>query len=70
MLMHYGRTHLAHGIGAVLGEASIDPLAARLSAAGPLEAEPLICVPPKPRLWWLRRGASVVSNITLTAVIP
>jgi hypothetical protein len=70
MLMHYGRTHLAHGIGAVLDDASIDPLAARITSAGPLEAAPLICVPPKPRLWWLRRGATAVSNIALTAVIP
>jgi len=70
MLMHYGRTHLAHGIGALLDDASVDPLAARIESAGPLEAEPLICVPPKPRLWWLRRGATVVSNIALTAVIP
>jgi len=70
MLMHYGRTHLAHGIGAALDDASIDPLAARITMAAPLEAEPLICVPPRPRLWWLRRGATAVSNIALTAVIP
>jgi hypothetical protein len=53
----------------VLDDASIDPLAARITSAGP-EAGPLICVPPKPRLWWLRRGAAAVSNIALTAVIP
>jgi hypothetical protein len=35
-----------------------------------VEAEPLICVPPKPRLWWLRRGAAVVGNVALAALIP
>jgi hypothetical protein len=70
MLMHYGRTHLAQRIGAVFDDARIDPLAAPVTSAGPLQAEPLICVPPRPRLWWLRRGAAAVSNIALTAVIP
>ena len=70
MLMHYGRTHLAHGIGAMLDGESIDPLAVPVTSAGPLEAEPLICVPPKPRLWWLRRGAAAVGNVALAAVIP
>ena len=29
-----------------------------------------ICVPPKPRLWWLRRGAAAVVNVALAALIP
>ena len=70
MLMHYGRTHLAHGIGTVLDGEWIDPLAVPVTPAGPLEAEPLICVPPKPRLWWLRRGAAAVGNVALAALIP
>jgi len=70
MLMHYGRTHLAHGIGAMLDGEWLDPLAVPVTSAGPLEAEPLICVPPKPRLWLLRRGAAAVGNVALTALIP
>ena len=70
MLMHYGRTHLAHGIGTMLDGEWIDPLAVPVTSAGPLEAEPLICVPPKPRLWWLRRGAAAVGNVALAALIP
>ena len=70
MLMHYGRTHLAHGIGTMLDGEWTDPLAVPVMSAGPLEAEPLICVPPKPRLWLLRRGAAAVSNVALTAMIP
>jgi Surface antigen variable number repeat len=70
MLVHYGRTHLAHGIGTMLDGEWIDPLAVPVTSAGPLEAEPLICVPPKPRLWWLRRSAAAVSNVALAALIP
>lgn len=70
MLMHYGRAHLAHGIGTVLDGEWNDPLAVPVTSAGPLEAEPLICVPPKPRLWWLRRGAAAVGNVALAALIP
>jgi hypothetical protein len=70
MLMHYGRTHLAHGLGTLLDGERIDPLAVPVTSAGPVEAEPLICVPPKPRLWWLRRGAAVVGNVALAALIP
>ena len=70
MLMHYGRTHLAHGIGSVLDGKWNDPLAVPITSAGPLKAEPLICVPPKPRLWWLRRGAAAVGNVALAALLP
>jgi hypothetical protein len=70
MLMHYGRTHLAHSIGTMLDGESIDPLAVSVRSGGPAEAEPLICVPPKPRLWWLRRGAAAVGNVALAALIP
>ena len=69
MLMHYGRTHLAHGIGTVLDGEWIDWLAVPVTSAGLLEAEPLICVPPKPRLWWLRCGAAAVGNVALAALI-
>ena len=70
MLMHYGRTHLARGTGTMLDGERIDPLPVPVTLAGPLEAEPLICVPPKPRLWWLRRGAAVVGNVALAGLIP
>ena len=70
MLIHYGGTHVAHGIGTMLDGERIDPLAVPVTSAGPLEAEPLICVPPKPRLWWLRRGAAAAGNVALAALIP
>jgi hypothetical protein len=70
ILMHYGRTHLASGTGTMLDGERIDPLAVPVTLAGPLEAQPLICVPPKPRLWWLRRGAAAVGNVALAGLIP
>ncbi len=70
MLMHYGRTHVAHRIGAMLDDHWNGPLKVPVASAAPQKAEPLICVPPKARLWWLRRGAAIVSNIALPALIP
>ena len=70
MLRHYGLTHLAYRTGPLLDSYQEDPLAVPVNAAGPQEAEPLICVPPKPRLWWLRRAASVASEIGLGALVP
>jgi hypothetical protein len=69
MLMHYGRTHLAHGVGTMFNGERIDPLAVLVTSVGPLEAKPLTCVPPKQRLWWLRRGGAAVGNVALAALI-
>ncbi len=69
MLMHYGGTHLAHGISAMLDGEVHDPLAVTVTSAGRPRDEPLVCVPPKPRLWWLRRGAAAAVNMALAALI-
>ena len=69
MLMHSGRTHLAHGISAMLDGELQDPLAVPVTSAGRLQDEPLVCVPPKPHLWWLRRGAAAAVNVALAALI-
>jgi hypothetical protein len=69
-LRHYGLTHLAHRIGPMLDGHENDPLAVPVTSSGRLEPEPLICVPPKARLWWLRRGATVAGKIALGALIP
>ena len=70
MLMHYGRTHLAHGIGALPDGEWVEPLAVAVTSAGAPEVKPLICVPPKSRFWWLRRGGAAVANVALAALIP
>jgi hypothetical protein len=46
-----------------------DPLAVPVTSVGRLQDEPLVCVPPKPRLWWLRRGAAAVIDLALAALI-
>jgi hypothetical protein len=69
MLRHYGLTHATHVVGPLLDAKRDDPLAVQV-ASGQADAEPLICVPPQPRLWWLRRGASVAGKIALGALVP
>jgi hypothetical protein len=68
-LRHYGLTHLAHRIVPVLDGDANDPLAVPVTSAG-TAAEPLVCVPPKARLWWLRRGATVVGQLALGTLVP
>ena len=70
MLMHYGRTHLTHGMGTVLDGEWIEPLAVSVTSARAPAAKPLIGVLPKSRLWWLRRGGAAVANVALAALIP
>ena len=70
MLMHYGRTHLAHRVGNLLDVEGNDPLTVPVTSAGPPEAEPLVCVPPKPRLWWLRRGLAAAGDVAFAVLIP
>jgi hypothetical protein len=69
MLMHYGRTHLAYGMSAMLDREVDEVLAVPVTSAGRLQDDPLVCVPPKPRLWWLRRGAAAAVNVALAALI-
>jgi hypothetical protein len=64
MARHYGRAHLAHRLGPMLDGPVDDPLAMPVTSAG-VEAEPLICVPPKARLWWLRSAATIVGRVAL-----
>ena len=68
MLRHYGLTHAAHGIGPLLDGTGSEPLVVPVTSAGQ-QAAPIICVPPKARLWWLRRGANLIGKIALGAVI-
>jgi hypothetical protein len=70
MLMHYGRTHLAAGIGVLLDTEVHGPLVVPVTSAGQLQDAPLVCVPPTPRLRWLRSGASVAVNVAVAALIP
>ena len=70
MLVHYGRTHLARGVEALLDEPKTDSLVAPVTFGGKPDDDRLVCDPPKPRLWWLRRGGAVAANLALTALLP
>jgi len=70
MVLHYGRTHLAAGIGAMLDTEMHGPLVIPVTSAGQVQDEPLVCVPPTPRLRWLRSGASVAVNVAAATLIP
>ena len=69
-LRHYGLTHLGHSIGPLLDGHGNDALTVPITSAGQLAAEPLICVPPKAPLWWLRRGTAVAGKLAAAALIP
>ena len=69
MLMHYGRAHVARAMSVMLDGEPHDPLVVPVMSAGRLQEETLVCVPPKPGLWWLRRTAAATVNVALTALI-
>ena len=70
MVLHYGRSHLAANIGAMFDSEVHGPLVIPVTSDGHLQDEPLVCVPPKPRLSWLRSSASVAVNVAAVALIP
>jgi hypothetical protein len=69
MLRHYGLTHFAYHLAPMLDGDANDPLAVPITSAERQQTAPIICVPPKARLWWLRRGAMIVGKIALGALI-
>lgn len=60
MVTHYGTTHLARSVGSWLEADQVEPLVVPRA-----DGEMLVCHPPKPRLWWLRRGLGVLANVAL-----
>jgi hypothetical protein len=70
MLRHYGLTHLEHQIDTRLEGRLNDALTVPVTSAGPQPAEPIVCVPPPPRLRWLRRGAVVAGKIAIAVLMP
>ncbi len=70
MLTRYGRTHLARGIHAGLDDARPDALAVPVATPEGPGSELLVCTPPKPRLWWLRRGGALAIDLAMAALLP
>jgi hypothetical protein len=67
MAMHYGATHLGRGVSALLDDEAREPLVVPAIGGMPSGGQVLVCHPPKPRLWWLRRGAGIAVNLALAA---
>jgi hypothetical protein len=65
MLVGYGRTHLAHSLGAMLDGGVENPLVVPVASHRLLGDEPLVCTPDKGHLWWLRRIAATAVRIAL-----
>ena len=70
MLTRYGATHLTRGIHSVLDDERADALAVPVTAPGQPGSELLVCTPPKPRLWWLRRGGALAIDVAMAALLP
>jgi hypothetical protein len=68
MLWHYGSSHIGPRIGTLLEGHRNDPLTVPVTSVS-TQPEPIVCVPPTPRLWWLRRGAAIAANVALEALI-
>lgn len=67
MAAHYGRTHLARGLTALLDEDPHEPLVVPVASGATSDGQVLVCRPPRARLWWLRRGAGIAVNMALGA---
>ena len=70
ILTRYGSTHLTRGVHAVLDDERVDALAVPVTAHGRPGSELLVCNPPKPRLWWLRRGGALAIDLAMGALLP
>ena len=62
---HYGRTQLSRLVRATLDETMMEALVVPIAGSGPASGELLVCTPPKPRLWWLRRGVLLAADLVL-----
>lgn len=76
LLTSYGLTHLGVAARAALEGETLDasgllvPVKASADDAGLRNGRFLICDPPKPRLWWLRRGSMLAADMALGAFGP
>jgi hypothetical protein len=64
MATHYGRTHALHALSGMIEYGRDNSLSVDIQSAEGSEQPPLVCKPPKPRLWWLRAAALQVLQIT------
>lgn len=69
-IAHYGRTQLSRLLRASLEETPSEPLVVPITGSSRAAGEQLVCAPPKPKLWWLRRGVVQVADVVLAVVLP
>lgn len=69
-IAYYGRTQLSRLVGATLEETTTESLVVPITGSSPATGELIVCTPPKPRLWWLRRGVIQATDLALGAVLP
>lgn len=67
MLTHYGRTHAVRGVHRLLDMGATDVLAVPV-APGAVPNDLVVCQPPRPRLWWLRRGGTIAADLLIGAL--
>ena len=64
MVTHYGRTQSSRGLHRMLDAQQRDALAVPV-APGAIAGDMVICQPPRPRLWWLRRGGLIAAGLLI-----
>lgn len=64
MLVRYGQTQFRNAISPLLEADRGDTLSVPVSSGG-LEAEPLICKPPRTLRWWAQRSVSILLDLAL-----
>ena len=69
-IAHYGRTQLSRLVGAALDVTGTESLAVPITGSGRAPGELLVCTPPKPKLWWLRRGVLQAADVVLAVALP
>jgi hypothetical protein len=67
---HYGRTQLSRLVRSGLQELPAEALAVPVTGSGAAPGEVLVCTPPRPGAWWLRRGVVVAADLVLAIVLP
>ena len=68
-IAYYGRTQMSRLVRGSLDETMMESLAVPITGSA-ASGELLVCTPPKPRLWWLRRGVLQATDVLLAVVLP
>ena len=65
MLVRYGHAQFGNAIGPLLEADRGDTLSVPVISSGGLEAEPLVCKPPRTLQWWAQRSVSILLDLAL-----